>query len=65
MKERYNNLGRFWLNLFARPAMVLGGIGAMYIESQHQPDPGVGFAVALMLFFTAVLWGGPEQDDQA
>lgn len=34
---------------FIRLGMFLAGILIMYIEGQHQPSPGVGFAIAMCL----------------
>lgn len=44
-------------NVFVRAGLIALGVGLMYLESSQQPDPGIGFAGALMLFITAALWG--------
>lgn len=46
-----------WL---ARLAMVLAGVGIMYLEGGHQPSPGVGFAVATGLILAAPLIGSRQ-----
>lgn len=43
-----------WL---VRIAMVAAGVGIMYLEGQHQPSPGIGFAIAMALIMGAALWG--------
>lgn len=44
-------------NVLVRAGLITMGIGLMYLESSYQPEPGVGFAGAMMLFITAALWG--------
>ena len=47
-----------------RAAMVVLGVGLMWWEGQQRPDPGVGFAVAMMLFIATVMIGWTQEDDQ-
>jgi hypothetical protein len=49
-----------------RAALSLLGVGIMYLEGQHQPDPGIGFAFAMALILGAALLGcddGCSEDD--
>jgi len=41
---------RVWL---IRAALVAAGVSVMWLEGQHQPAPGVGFAVAMVLILGA------------
>lgn len=44
--------------LFARLAVASMGIGVMYLEGQHQPAPGVWFAVGMFVIGLALIpWG--------
>ncbi len=47
--------------LFVALAMIAAGVVTMYAEGQCQPEPGVGFAIALSLFMGAVLVGVRER----
>lgn len=51
----------------ARVAAALAGVGVMYLEGQHQPSPGIGFAVGMCLIMGAAVWGAKlptyERDD--
>lgn len=51
----------------ARVAAALAGVGVMYLEGQHQPSPGIGFAIGMALIMGTVLWGAKlpayEDDD--
>lgn len=55
------------MNRLARIAAALAGVGVMYVEGQHQPSPGIGFAIGMALIMGAVLWGAKlptyEDDD--
>jgi hypothetical protein len=35
--------------------MVAAGVGVMYLEGQHQPAPGIGFAIGMILILGAVV----------
>lgn len=41
--------------MIIRIALVAAGIGIMWVEGLHQPSPGIGLAVAVVLILTAVL----------
>lgn len=47
-----------WL---ARLALVAAGVAVMWVEGQHQPAPGVGFAIALALLMAAGIIGHKEK----
>lgn len=49
-----------WL---VRIALVLGGAGVMWWEGQHQPAPGVGFAIALAMILGAAMIGADKEKD--
>lgn len=40
---------------YARLALVLVGIAVMAVEGVHQPDPGLGFGIAMLLFLFAAI----------
>lgn len=48
-----------WL---ARIALGLAGVGVMWVEGQHQPSPGVGFAIGLALLLAAGMIGMKENE---
>lgn len=64
MEELRTERRRQFRLLPVRIVMVLVGVGVMYLEGQHRPDPGVGFAVAMALFIGAVLIGWTHGDDK-
>jgi hypothetical protein len=43
------------MRLLARVLLALGAVGIMYVEGQHQPSPGVGFAVAMFMMIMSVM----------
>lgn len=50
-----------WLS---RLALIAAGIGIMWVEGQHQPSPGVGFAVALAFLLGAAMIERREKQDE-
>lgn len=51
-----------WL---VRLALVAAGVGIMWAEGQHQPAPGVGFALALAFIIGAGMIGADKESDNA
>lgn len=49
-----------WL---ARLALAACGVAVMWTEGQHQPAPGVGFAIALAFLLVAGMIGHKEKLD--
>lgn len=43
-----------------RLAAFFAGGGIMYWEGQNNPNPGIGFAVALGLWGFALMWGADK-----
>lgn len=46
------------IEFLIRLALVIAGVLLMYWEGQHQPQPGVWFAIAMFFIAVAVLPNG-------
>jgi hypothetical protein len=44
-----------------RLALLLAGIGVMWIESSLTPEPGIGLAIATVLMLASALFPDPER----
>lgn len=46
------------MNIIVCILLIAIGVAVMWFEGQHQPAPGIGFAIALIFFGAAALWRG-------
>lgn len=53
------------MTIIIRILLIAIGIAVMWFEGQHQPAPGIGFAIALICFGAAALWGAKIGQDMA
>lgn len=60
--ERIRYVWRRLVRVLAASVLVGAAAGVMYAEGQHRPDPGIGFAIALVLMLGAahIIAGGEK-----